>query len=279
MPRSLRLFVPLLGALACTLATPSTVSAQAMVICHMGGPGTTAQAQDAVNKFLRHIEKTVGVKANSMTGEYHTTMRGCLGYVAKKKPVFGVFDLPTYLKQKAAWKISPLGHLDKGDSQRYYVLVREGTVANLAALKGKSLISTVKDLTFVSRVILGGKLDVAKDCLVKTTRRPLKGIRKVARGRADATVVDAMAHAHLKELKLPVKLKAIYTSPGLPGLTLAVLQVNKGGAGKTIAKITKVQSRLCIGEGKALCKSFSVKAFHKAKSAIYRKLEKQYRGK
>ena len=148
-----------------------------------------------------------------------------------------------------------------------------------AALKGKVLVSTVKDLTFVSRVILGGKLDLTRDLKVKTTRRPLKGIRKVARGRADATLVDAMAHGHLGELKLPVKLKVIHTSPGLPGLTLAVLQVNKGKEGKTIAKITAALSKLCAGEGKRLCKSFQIKTFNRAKAKIYRKLERQYHGK
>ena len=271
-----RALVPIL---LLSLAAPAPAAGQAMVICHMGGPGTTAQAQDGVDKFLRHIEKTVGLKSGSMTGQYHTTRRGCLAYVAQKKPVFGVFDLPTYLKQQKAWKISPLGHLGKADIQRYYVLVREGTHADLASLKGKVLVSTVEDLTFVSRIILGGKLDVARDLKVKTTRRPLKGIRKVARSRADATLVDAMAHAHLKELKLPVKLKVIHTSPGLPGLTLAVLQVNQASSGKTITKITAVQSRLCAGEGKPLCKSFQIKAFNKARAKIYRKLERLYQGK
>ena len=275
-PRALFL---ILGALVWTLGSPATAAGQAMVICHVGGPGTTAQAQDGVDKFLRHIEKTVKLKAGSMTGEYHTTRRGCLDYVARKKPVFGVFDLPTYLEQKKSWKISPLGHLGKADSQRYYVLVREGTYSSLAALKGKVLISTVKDLTFVSRVVLGGKLDVTRDLKTRTTRRPLKGIRKVARSRADATLVDAMAYAHLAELKLPVKLKVVHTSPGLPGLTLAVLQVNKGSAGKTIGKITAALSRLCAGDGVALCKSFQIKTFNKARAAVYRKLERQYQGK
>ena len=279
MHKAHRALVPILGAILWSLSTAAPAAGQSMVICHVGGPGTTAQAQDGVDKFLRHIEKTVGVKAGSMTGEYHTTMSGCLAYVTRSKPVFGVFDLPTYLKQQRAWKISPLGHLGKANSQRYYVLVREGTHKDLAALKGKVLVSTVKDLTFVSRVILGGKLDLTRDLKVKTTRRPLKGIRKVARGRADATLVDALAHGHLGELKLPVKLKVIHTSPGLPGLTLAVLQVNKGKEGKTIAKITAALSKLCAGEGKRLCKSFQIKTFNRAKAKIYRKLERQYHGK
>ena len=274
-----RALVPLLGLALWSLVSPAPAAGQAMVICHMGGPGTTAQAQGGVDKFLRHIEKTVGVKARSMTGEYHTTMAGCLAYVAKNKPVFGVFDLPTYLKQQKAWKISPLGHLGEANAQRYHVLVREGTYADLAALRGKVLISTVRDLTFVSRIILGGKMDVTRDLKVKLTRRPLKGIRKVARSRADATLVDAMAHAHLKELKLPVKLKVIHTSAGLPGLTLAVLQVNKGSTGETINKITGALSRLCSGEGKGLCKSFQIKAFKRARARVYGKLERQYLGK
>lgn len=269
----------LLAVMLGLLTLPGVAAGHTIVICHVGGPGTGAQARPWVDKFLRHLEKVAGQKAGSFSGEYHTTLGGCLSYVARHKPLFGVFDLPTYLRQRKAWKISPLGHLGKADDQRYHVLVRKGSHADLAALKGKTLVSTVADLNFVSRIILGGKLDVAKQMKVKTTRRPLRGINHVARGKKDATLVDAVAHAELKELKLPVQLVSIHRSAGLPGLTLAVLQVHSAGAKQLVAKMAASLTKLCSGEGQRLCQSLSIKAFSKARPAIYHRLEKQYQGK
>ena len=122
-------------------------------------------------------------------------------------------------------------------------------------------------------------LDVAKQMKVKTTRRPLRGINHVARGKKDATLVDAVAHAELKELKLPVQLVSIHRSAGLPGLTLAVLQVHSAGAKQLVAKMAASLTKLCSGEGQRLCQSLSIKAFSKARPAIYHRLEKQYQGK
>ena len=272
----LRLRTGIVSAALLALSLPAPAVAESLVICHVGGPGTTAQAVPALDKFLRHVEQAAGLARGSMSGEYHTTMRGCLAYVAKHKPVFGVFDLPTYLRQHKRWKIKPLAHMGQANSQRYHLLVRDGSFADLAALKGKKLISTVADLKFVSKMIFGGKLDAAAHFKVKTTRKPLKGIRKVARGRADATLVDALALKHLPQLKLPVKLKAIHSSGGLPGLTMAVLQVHSASAGKLVRKLTAVLPKLCAGDGKRLCESFSIKAFRSARAATYNSLVKQY---
>jgi hypothetical protein len=256
---------------------PAPASAQALVICNIGGPGSTKQARPVLEKFLRHVEKSGGLKQGSMRGEYHTTLKACQEYVKREKPLFAVFDLATYLSQREALKLRPLGCMGSPTGQRYHLLVREGSYKNLAALKGKLLISShLGDMRFVSRVIFDGKIDAAKHFKIKATRRPLKGIRKVARNKADATLVDRMAYDHLGELKLPAKLVSIYRSVGLPGLTLAVVGAAKPD-GPTVKKVTSALPKLCAGPGKSLCKTFQVTAFSRAKAATFNKLAKRYR--
>lgn len=257
-------------------AAPAAALGHGMVICYVGGPGNTKQAVPVVAKFLRHMEQVSGLKAGSMTGEYHTTRSACMDYIKRAKPSFGVFDLATYLNQSSALKLRPLACMGKPDGTRYHLLVRKGSYGTLKELQGKQLISSlVKDLAFVSKIIFKADVDASKHFKIKYTRRPLKGVRRVARQRADATLVDHMAYHHLGELKLPVKLKSIYRSPGLPGLTMASLDGGRG-AEAAVKKIIKALPRLCAGEGKKMCQTFNIKVFSKVRGANYAKLVRAY---
>lgn len=257
-------------------AAPAAALGHKLVICNVGGPGNTKQAQPVLDKFLRHMERSGGLAQGSMSGEYHATSKGCLAYVKQHKPAFGVFDLASYLGQAKALKLAPLASMGKPDGTRYHLLVREGSYKTIKALQGKLLISSlVDDLTFVSRIIFAGTIDAAKHFKIKYTGRPLKGIRRVARERADATLVDSMAYDHLGELKLPKKLTSIYRSAGLPGLTLATLDGARGAAA-AVKKITKALPKLCTGEGKKMCQTFNIAAFARVKPARYAKLVRAY---
>jgi hypothetical protein len=260
------------------LTLPAVAMGHSLVICHVGGPGNTEQAKPVLDKFLRHVEQAGGIAKGSMSGEYHTAKESCLKYIDKNKPLFGVFDLATYLQLHRSYKLEPLACMGTMNSQRYHLLVRQGSFKNLKALKGKKLISNlVQDPRFVSRIILGGKIDAAKHFELAHTRRPLKGIRKVARSRAEATLVDGLAYTHLAELKLPVKLVSIYDSPALPGLTLTVLGAQKGAKAKqVIRKMVKALPKLCAGPGKSMCQTFQVTSFTQVKPGSYVGLEKKY---
>jgi len=266
----------ILGVVGPLLAMGAQARADALVVCNVGGPGSTSQAQPVLDMFLRHMEKTQGLKRGSMTGEYHTTLAGCSAYVARAKPVLGVFNITAYLQEAEAWKLRPVAHMGGVASQRYHVLVKKGGLSTLAQLKGKTLISTVKDMRFVGRIIMQGKLDARSAfARVKVTARPLKALRNVARGKQDAAIVDRLAYAEMSKLRLPAELVSIHASAGLPGLTLAVLGVNAKG-GKPEARLGKVLARLCSGDGQKMCQTFQIKGFKRANPRVYSKLLKQY---
>ncbi len=246
-----------------------------LLICYVGGPGTPQQAQPVVDRFLRQVEGVAGWKSNAARGIYQATLASCDAAMRQHQPNLVVVDLPAYLGQHRSWKLEPLAHMGKADKKRYFLLVRKGSFKDLASLKGKRLVTPLAaDPTFLSRVVFGGKVDAAKHFKLSKTRRPLKGIRRVARGRADATVVDELAYGHLKELPLKTPLEAIHRSGALPGLTLAVV---KGRTTKAlIAEIRRALPKLCAGAGAQLCRTFGIAAFTKANPAVFRRLAKQY---
>jgi hypothetical protein len=245
-----------------------------LLICNVGGPGTSRQAQPVVNKFLRRMEKVGGWSAKSLAGVYRTRLKDCDRYFADKKPKMIVTDLATYLERQQAWKLAPLAHMGSAKATRYHLLVPEGTAKSVAELEGKVLVTTLaRRPLFLSKIVFGGKLDASTYFKLKRTRRPLKGLRKVARGRAQATVVEALAYKYLGELKLPKKLVSIHASERLPGLTLSVVNNDK----KLGKRILSTLSKLCTGPGKELCKTFRIKSFGRANKALYRKLAKRYK--
>ncbi|MFH1130301.1 MAG: PhnD/SsuA/transferrin family substrate-binding protein [Pseudomonadota bacterium] len=249
----------------------------ALLICHVGGPGTTSQAQPVVDQFLRQLEKTAGWQPDSLSGAYFEQLPGCRKYLAENKPRIGAFDLATFLKHQKAWGLAAIAHMGKADAKHYYLLVRKGSYSTLESLKGKKLISSLAaDPEFLSKIIFGKKVDAAKHFQLNHSRQPLQGIRKVARGQADATLVDETAYQHLSELKLPTTLEAIYVSPPLPGLTLAAIFSNEAKTQKLAEQLSGVIPNLCAGVGKSLCTNFQIERFERVKKGIYEKLAKEY---
>ena len=261
-----------------SLIFSSPALAAPLALCVANGVGNTAQAKEPIEKFLRHLEKTVGIKAGSMTSEYHTQLQGCLKYFEQAKPHMAVVDLGTYLSQRAAQKLTPLAHMGGLDTKRYHVMVRKGAFKKLDELKGKSFYISEADARFASQVILGGKLDLTKDVTLKV-KKPAKCLKSVGRGKkgkfkADAALVDEMTFKRRKEISGLVELESIFSSPGLPGLTLVV--VDSRASRDLVDKIRKALPKLCAGAGKELCKQFQMASFKAANPADYKKLEKAY---
>jgi hypothetical protein len=249
-----------------------------LLICHVGGPGTTAQAEPVLKKFLRQMEQAAGFKENEAQGAYYSRFADCKAYAEANKPVMGAFDLATYLRIRKEWKLQAFAHVGSADAKRYHVVVRKDSHKDLASLKGKTLIvSAGQDPRFLSKIIFAGKkLDAAKHFVLQETQRPLRGIRAVARGTADATLIDETAYAHLQELKLPTELASVYSSKALPGLTLAVIGTNSTKSSALIRRMIGALPKLCAGAGESLCRSVQVKSFHKADPKLYRKLQQTY---
>lgn len=244
-----------------------------LLICNVGGPGTAKQAQPVVDKFLRHLEKSGGWKGQSLRGIYATRTDTCTKLWSQHKPTMVVADPATYLAHRAAWKLSPVARMGRADALKYHLLVRAGSSKKLEELAGKTILTPLAhDPRFVARVLFGGKLKGAS-LKLERARRPLAAIRKVARGKADAALIDGAAYAYLGELKLPVELVSIFRSKGLPQLTLSV--VGKGGKAES-KRILRALPKLCQGAGAELCKTFGITSFAKASPGAYRRLEQRY---
>ena len=274
--RVLRAIIICVGA----LLVPMDVFASDILICHVGGIGNSEQAAPKVSAFIRHLEESAGLEKESLRGKYLNTKEECQAYVDENKPLLGVLDLATLLRNAKVWRLKPVAHVGPPDAKRFYVLVRPGTASNLDGLKGRVLASTeLRDARFAARIIFGGSLDPVQFFKPEHLRRVLKGIRGVARGKYDAVLVDEAAFAHLGELDLPVALAEVFRSEPLPGLSLVVFGSPKKEQAPIVQRVLAALPRLCSGEGAKLCRAFEVKAFSKAKTADFNRLIERYHAK
>jgi hypothetical protein len=255
----------------------SPASSHGISVCQDRGPGTTKQAAPTIATFLGHMAKSMGEDASSFDGAYLNSRAACDAHAKANGSVFAVLDADTLLSHRADWKVEPIAHLGTAEHTVWRVLVRQGTLKNLADLSGKTVMSTAPGGSrFVSNLILDGAVK-AEALTLKGTAKPLKALRNLARGKVDAAIVDQEAFAALAELNLPVALVVLGKSKPLPGLTLAIVEVGKTPAPASLVKSLKASlGKLCAGEGEKLCKTLGVRGFSRVAPGWWKRLSERY---
>lgn len=243
------------------------------LICHIGGPGTEQQAQPVLDQFLRKIETQLALQPQAISGIYTTEIKRCAAYLDEKKPAWMLFDFATYLKFQRSRKLTPRGVF--GSDTSYHVVVREGAYRSLFDLKGKMMVSPWNaDDPFLRNVVFSQSEFPTNDLKIQVNARSLYGVRRVARGQADAALIDEAAFQHLKQLELEVPLSSIYRSSALPSLVLVT--GHHASKSNVVERFIESLLRLCDGNTEALCRSVQVERFSKIKPDRFREFETRY---
>jgi ABC-type phosphate/phosphonate transport system substrate-binding protein len=233
-----------------------------------------------LSKLFRQLEGSLGWEANAITGAYYPDAEEGLAAIQKLSPGFAVVSHQMYFDHRREMKMQVIAsmELQEGALSRYHVVAkRDGGPAKVADLAGRSLASPfLKEIRFVERVLLGGGLALGPgDGQVHPVhvRQPLAALRKVARGEADAALIDEPVLAQLPSLPFGAELHAIHASEKLP--PLPVVAFGTAAAADRTA-MSKAILTLCAGaEGPALCKTLRVAAVEPATDRTYAGLQKQ----
>src|SRR5262249_23322511 len=146
-------------------------------------------------------------------------------------------------------------------------------------LKGKKLSSNhLASPKYISKVAFGGKIDVEKHFAQVSfsaplkTAQPSKPIKSVAKGEADAALIDDEQLAQMKELA--PDLKVIWTSPPLPPTPVVAFTKNATPADK--AAFAKALPKICEAKGKAVCDSMFIEKFVPVDKVAFAEAAKRY---
>jgi len=218
------------------------------LICIPGGPGTAEEADARLGTFL----DSLGEGVVSLKGHYAVTKEACEAILLQHKPRFALFSHAELRERAQALKPVPLLTVTPVDEQpiQYFIVAQKGVTFD--SLKGKSLLSPHwPEESLLSQVAF--KRDLKAHFSGKKGSA-LRALKKVAKGKADAALLDALEHASMKELPFANNLDVVLTSIELPGLAIVEL----GGLTALGKKLRTAGARLCSSSSDA-CKAVEMK--------------------
>ncbi len=259
--------IGLLVAAAAAFATSASAGEKDFVIWTPGIPGTSETAGPFINEFTKYIGNKRGWPPGSSTGIYCEDA-GQFEKALAGKPGFAMIPAWRYL-QLACGKNAPEpfaavdGIAGMSSRVRFHIVVKKGTATTLEDLKGKRLISNhlfEQNHKFISRVLLGGKVDIDTFFQLKRTPSPLSGIfRPLASGEQDAALInDEQLNAPNKPPGL--ELTVVYSSDPIATFPLVAFPEQVKPAEREAVK--KVLTGMCDDPaGKQVCASLQINRF------------------
>jgi ABC-type phosphate/phosphonate transport system substrate-binding protein len=246
-----------------------------LLLCLPGFPGTTAQAQPYVDKVMRYLEGKLGWEAGSMKGVYLPDGSEGAARLASDKPGLALIGPSVYasLHKKHGMKVVARVEVNGRGEDTYSVVTATNGPSTLAELAGKTIVGAVlSDPRYVANVLLDAKLEEGNLKLAQENK-PLSALRSVARGKADAAIVDQSVIDHMKELDFASSLRVIYTSPAVSAPAVVVM----GTDAKQAKAVADVLLGMCDRpDGKELCQTLTISSIKPATDADYAGLLKRY---
>ncbi len=259
-------------------AAPALAGSHDFVIQHAGAGGNSQSAAPYIDEFLRYAESVLKWQANSAKGEFSLDQAAAVQYIEQTKPGFGILDPSVFLDLQKKYDLQPIASV-QGDNQlsgHLSVVVKDGKLKSLTDLKGKTVVGNhLENAKFLTRIVFQDKLDAEKDLKLQPSASPLKGLKAVSRGEADATLVDDAQLANMKQLD--PGLRAIYKSPSLPPTPVVAFGKNTTQAERDA--FAKMQFSACSdskGGGAKVCDDLKIKKFTPPDKAAYEDAVRRY---
>lgn len=201
-------------------AAPPAGGPVALVVCAPGYPGSTAEAQPAMDALAAAAAVASGWKPGELTAIYFETERAGVDRLAGGEVTLALVPLPFWLQHRAAFKLAPRLQAirEGGDAAEPWSLVAAaGAVAGAASLTGFELLSPAAYAPrFVRGPVLGSWGTLPPNVTITFSSSVLSGLRRAAAGDKVVVLVDRAQVAALATLPFAAKLEVVARSTPLP---------------------------------------------------------------
>jgi hypothetical protein len=220
---------------AAALATGSTVSTRAfapdgpamLVVCAPGYPGSTAEAQPAMDALAGAVAAASGWKPTELRATYFETERGGLDRLADSDAALALVPLPFWLEHRSALRLEPqLQAVQQGGNaaEPWSLVAPKGIVTGPASLAGFEIISLAGySPRFVRGPALGSWGALPADITVTYSGAVLTGLRRASAGGKVALLLDREQAAAMPTLPFAARLEVVTKSAPLPVSVLCVV--------------------------------------------------------
>lgn len=220
----------ILLAVASGLATSARAQVPAplsvtLVVCAPGYPGSTEEAQPAMDALAAALTAAAGWKPGDLEAVYFETERAGLERIGSRNTAFVLAPLPFWLQHRAALKLEPVMQAvqEGGQATESWSLVAPaGQVKSASDLAGFDVVSVAGYAPrFVRGPALGAWGELPRDTAVTFSNAVLTTLRRASGGARVAMLLDRAQAAALPTLPFATRLQVVATSAPLPVSVLA----------------------------------------------------------
>jgi len=216
------------ASLACAAALADAPRAT-LVVCAPGSPGTTDEAQGAMDAFAAAVAAKAGLPAGSLTAIYEPGEDAGVARLRAPDAAVALVSLPFFLKHEKELGLRPeLQAVPQGGAgtERWGLVARKGRVTGPAGLDGFTIYSTAGYApAFVRGPALGGFGSLPPSVKITQSSAVLSALRRAVAGEPVAVLLDGAQQAALPSLPFAADLEVVTRSPPLPAGVVA--PVNK----------------------------------------------------
>ena len=208
------------GALPCAAQPKSGVTNVLLVVCAPGYPGSTVEAQPAMDALAEAITTAAGWKGGECAAVYFETEKAGLARLAKPDATLALVPLPFWLKHHSTLKLVPhLQAVQQGGeaTESWSLVAAKGAVTSPLSLSGFELLSLAGNAPrFIRGPVLGPWGGLPENVNIVFSGAVLSGLRRAANGEKVALLLDSAQAASLPTLPLAQKLEVVTRSSLLP---------------------------------------------------------------
>jgi hypothetical protein len=214
-----------LAVLAISIAGWST--AATLVVCAPGYPGSTKEAQPAMDAFAAAAGEAAGWPKGELAAVYFETEQAGIERLSKDDAALALVPLPFYLRHREALRLAPRAQavVAGGQASEPWSLVAgKGKVPSPAALEGFALVSLAGYVPrFVRGPALAGWGELPPGVTITFSGAVLSGLRRAAAGEKVALLLDGPQAAAMPDLPFAANLEVVVRSAPLPVSVLCLL--------------------------------------------------------
>lgn len=191
-----------------------------MVVCAPGYPGSTAEAQPAMDGLASVVASAAGWDPQDFEAVYFETEEGGLARLAEDDAGLAMLTLPFFLEHREALGLRPvmLAVPSGNEPLESWVLVAgAGAVHEPADLGGWQLISLAgHSPRFIRGPALGDWGELPQNLAISMSGAVLSSLRKAAKGEPITVLLDAEQAGAMDRLPFAGDLEVIHRSRPLP---------------------------------------------------------------
>jgi len=191
-----------------------------MVFCAPGYPGSTGEAQSAMEGFAMAVTVAAGWGRGDLAAEYFETEEGGVTRLAATDVGLGMVTLPFFLEHRDDLGLQPemlAVPTGRQTVEPWSLVAGKGAVKQAADLDGWQLVSLAgHSETFVRGPALGDWGELPPTLTITFSGAVLSSLRKAARGEKIVVLLDAEQTDALDRLPFAGDLEIVHRSPLLP---------------------------------------------------------------